>query len=375
MVIMALDHVRDYFHYGTFFGAPTDLETTTPFLFFTRIITHYCAPVFVLLTGTSSFLYGQKQDKNTLFKFLFSRGLWLIFLEISVINFVWFFDISYSFLLLQVIWAIGCSMIVLSFLIYLPRLVIFSIGALIVVGHNFLDGFVLNGTDWHSILWYVVHQEKTLALSDSNAIYFAYPVLPWAGLMALGYCLGSLFTKDIPAEIRIKKLFVWGSSMLVVFITLRITKLFGDNLNPWELQNDLTTTIMALFKTTKYPPSFHYVLMTIGPAFLILASIEKYSNKITQFFVTFGRVPLFYYVLHILVIHALALIVMLITGEDWTNLIIDFEAFQKESLGYEGYPLVVTYIIWIGVVAFLFPLCKWYMNYKKNSTKWWLSYL
>ena len=192
MVIMALDHVRDYFHYGSFFNDPTDLETTTPLLFFTRFITNFCAPVFVLLSGTSAFLYGTNKTKPQLFKFLFTRGLWLIFLEIVVNTFIWTFDVTYSLQLFQVIFAIGFSMICLSFLIYLPKKVILIAGFILIAGHNALDSIIMQGQSFQSIIWYFLHQQKIVSNGSDYVVSLAYPLIPWIGLMALGYLFGSL---------------------------------------------------------------------------------------------------------------------------------------------------------------------------------------
>ena len=188
MVIMALDHVRDYFHYGSFFVDPTNLETTTPILFFTRFISHYCAPVFIFLAGTSAYLYGTKKTKKQLSFFLFTRGLWLIVLEIIVNNLIWTFDLTYSFSILQVIWAIGLSMIVLSALIHLSYKTVLLIGILLVVGHNLLDGITMQGSSLTSIFWYILHQRMRLVLSPNLMIAFAYPIIPWIGVISEVYC-------------------------------------------------------------------------------------------------------------------------------------------------------------------------------------------
>lgn len=197
MVIMALDHVRDYFHYGSFYADPTDLETTTPILFFTRFITHFCAPIFVFLAGTSAYLYGSRKAKPVLFKFLFTRGLWLIFLEIVVNNLIWTFDLTYSLVIFQVIWAIGVSMICLSFLIFLDKKVILLIGVILIVAHNALDGILMEGQSLQSVLWYVLHQENILTYESSQLIFLRYPLIPWIGLMALGYLFGTFYQKII----------------------------------------------------------------------------------------------------------------------------------------------------------------------------------
>lgn len=375
MVIMALDHVRDYFHYGSFFNDPTNLETTTPILFFTRFITHYCAPVFVFLAGTSAFLYGSKKTKRELFKFLFTRGLWLIFLEFVVNNLIWTFDLSYSFPIVQVIWAIGVSMVMLSFLIYLPKKVILGIGLLLVFGHNSLDGIVMEGTNFQSIIWYFLHQQQMLVYGSDFIFLIQYPLIPWIGLMALGYCFGQLYSKDFDASIRKNWLLNMGFAAICLFLLLRSLNIYGD-LIPWTMQDTTAKTIMSFFNVTKYPPSLLYFCITLGPAMLFLYAFETTKNKLTDFFLIFGRVPLFYYFLHVLVIHALAIIGMLIFGGNWHDMILDAEGFMNENLMSYGYSLFVVYCVWISVVLLLYPFCKKYMMYKAtNKDKWWLSYL
>jgi len=375
MVIMALDHVRDYFHYGSFFNDPTNLETTTPILFFTRFITHYCAPIFVFLAGTSAFLYGSKKTKGELFKFLFTRGLWLVFLEFVVNNLIWTFNLSYSFPIVQVIWAIGVSMVMLSFLIYLPKKVILGIGLLLVFGHNALDGIIMEGMSFQSIIWYFLHQQQMLVYGSDFIFLIQYPLIPWIGLMALGYCFGQLYSKDFDASIRKNWLLNMGFAAIGLFLLLRSLNIYGD-LIPWTMQDTTAKTIMSFFNVTKYPPSLLYFCITLGPAMLFLYAFETTKNKLTDFFLIFGRVPLFYYFLHVLVIHALAIIGMLIFGGNWHDMILDAEGFMNENLMSYGYSLFVVYCVWISVVLLLYPFCKKYMMYKAtNKDKWWLSYL
>lgn len=375
MVIMALDHVRDYFHYGSFFNDPTNLETTTPILFFTRFITHYCAPIFVFLAGTSAFLYGSKKTKGELFKFLFTRGLWLVFLEFVVNNLIWTFNLSYSFPIVQVIWAIGVSMVMLSFLIYLPKKVILGIGLLLVFGHNALDGIIMEGMSFQSIIWYFLHQQQMLVYGSDFIFLIQYPLIPWIGLMALGYCFGQLYSKDFDASIRKNWLLNMGFAAIGLFLLLRSLNIYGD-LIPWTMEDTTAKTIMSFFNVTKYPPSLLYFCITLGPAMLFLYAFETTKNKLTDFFLIFGRVPLFYYFLHVLVIHALAIIGMLIFGGNWHDMILDAEGFMNENLMSYGYSLFVVYCVWISVVLLLYPFCKKYMMYKAtNKDKWWLSYL
>lgn len=374
MVIMALDHVRDYFNYGSFFIDPTNLDTTTPILFFTRFITHNCAPAFIFLAGTSAFLYGSKKSSAELSKFLFTRGLWLIFLEIVVNNFIWTFDVTYSINIFQVIWAIGISMIVLSGLIYLPKKVLLGIGIVLVAGHNLLDGIVMQGDSLKDILWYILHQ-RTRLIIDDHLISLAYPVIPWIGLIILGYYFGTLYNKGFDPKLRRKWLLGLGFGAIALFYIVRGINGYGDP-HPWSVQKDTIYTILSFFNVTKYPPSLDYLLITIGPALLFLAVIEPVKNKLTDFFLVFGRVPLFYYFLHIIVIHTLAIVGLVITGGNWRDMILTKEVFMNARLIDYGYSLFVVYLIWIAVVLLLYPISKKYMLYKAaNKDKWWLSYL
>ncbi len=375
MVIMALDHVRDYFHYGSFFVDPTNLETTTPILFFTRFISHYCAPVFIFLAGTSAYLYGTKKTKKQLSFFLFTRGLWLIVLEIIVNNLIWTFDLTYSFSILQVIWAIGLSMIVLSALIHLSYKTVLLIGILLVVGHNLLDGITMQGSSLTSIFWYILHQRMRLVLSPNLMIAFAYPIIPWIGVISLGYCFGKLYQTNFNALKRKQYLLRFGLGATILFFVIRSINIYGD-LIPWTAQKNITYTILSFFNVTKYPPSLAYILITLGPALLFLYAIEHIKNKLTDFFLVFGRVPLMYYFLHVLVIHLVAIIGILMFGGEWSYMILTVDVFTNARLLDYGYSLTVVYLVWIGIVLLLYPISKKYMIYKsKNKDKLWLSYL
>ena len=375
MIIMALDHVRDYFHYGSFFIDPTNLDTTTPMLFFTRFITHFCAPVFVFLAGTSAFLYGSKKTKRELFKFLFTRGIWLMLLEVVLNNLIWTFDLTYSLLIFQVIWAIGLSMVCLSFLIYLPKKALLLLGFILIAGHNLLDGIVVQGNGFKSVLWYVLHQEQMLTINPNVMVFLHYPVIPWIGVMVLGYCFGTFYKSGFSATVRKKWLLGLGLGAIALFFVLRGLNVYGD-LVPWQAQETTAKTILAFLNVTKYPPSLVFLLITIGPSLLFLYAIEAVKNKITDFMLVFGRVPFFYYFIHVLVIHVLAIIGILIFGGHWTDMILTAETFQNAALINYGYPLFVVYIVWIGIVLLLYPFCKKYMVYKANNRdKWWLSYL
>lgn len=379
MVIMALDHIRDYFHLGVFGGLndPSNLETTTPILFFTRFITHFCAPIFIFLAGTSGYLYSLKQSKHQLSKFFLTRGLWLIFVEIVIMNFLWWFDISYGFINLQVIWAIGVCMVMMSVFIYLPFSLNLALGLVLIFAHNSLDGITIEGSQWSTTLWYVLHQPHFFQLSDSHYLSISYPIIPWIGVMLLGFCFGRFYHPDYRFESRKKWLLGLGISTTLLFFLLRFVNVYGDP-EPWASQSTLTYTFLSFLKLHKYPPSLLYLLITLGPSFLFLYAIEGVKNSVTNFFQVFGKVPFFYYVMHILIIHLFAVFLLLIMGNDWTIMIISMEKFSPEFTGFReyGYSLWMVYVVWIIIIAILYPICKRYMVYKRNHREyWWLGYL
>ena len=376
ILLMALDHVRMYFGEGSWYSEPTHLATTTPLLFFTRWITHFCAPVFVFLAGTSAYLSGtNKSSTKEISGFLLTRGLWLIFVELVIVNFAWTFDTTYSFRLLQVIWAIGISMVVMSTLVYLPDKVIFSIGLVFVSGHNLLDGISVNGTSFQSLIWYTLHQKEFVIFDSGNIINFVYPVLPWIGLMALGYVFGMLYQKDFDANKRQKLLLQLGTGLATLFIILRGFNLYGEP-HAWAQQSSLTFSIISFFNTTKYPPSLQFLLMTIGPALIFLSVSENVQSKLSKPIIVIGKVPFFFYVIHLYFIHALASIFLVYQGQEWDAYILSAREITSGRLGSFGVSLDAVYVIWILVVVMLYPLCRWYQGYKSSHPeKRWLSYL
>ena len=375
MIIMAIDHARDYFHADAFIYSPTDLAHTNVPLFLTRLITHYCAPVFVLLAGVSAHLYGAKRNRNELSVFLFTRGLWLIFAECCIITFSQTFNPSYPIFNLQVIWAIGVCMVVLSAIVRMKFSLILLTGILLVSGHNLLDNVHVQGTGVASVVWSLLHDpgKFTFGHSTFNVIY---PVLPWIGIMALGYCLGSLYATNYPVARRRRTLYYSGSAALLLFVILRSGNFYGDALH-WEPQRNLTFTLLSFVNVTKYPPSLLYILMTLGPALIFLALVEKPLNKLTSGLVIFGRVPMFYYVLHIFMIHLFALIAATLSGYHWYDMILSHRVNSTPVLKGYGFSLMVVYTIWLVVILVLYPLCKWFDAYKRaNQAKyWWLSYI
>lgn len=376
MILMALDHVRMYFALGTWYSEPTNLATTTPLLFFTRWITHFCAPVFVFLAGTSAFLYRTTRSniKETAL-YLLTRGLWLIFVELVIVNFAWTFDITYSFHILQVIWAIGISMVALSTLIFLSNGWILVIGTLLVCGHNLLDPTIRNGSSARDILWYVLHQPHSVLINSTHLVNFVYPVLPWIGLMALGYVFGSLYQRDFPAKQRRRWLLRIGVATTLLFIILRSLNLYGEP-HLWQTQESFVFSLMSFLNTTKYPPSLHFLLMTIGPALIFLSVIEAFENRLSKPVIVFGKVPFFFYIIHLYVIHAFAMLLLIYEGRDWHQYILSAREIMSGTLRNFGLSLGVVYVIWILLIASLYPLCKWYQTYRENHpAKWWLSYL
>jgi uncharacterized membrane protein len=378
MVVMALDHVRDYFHIYAWTDNPLNLETTTPALYVTRYITHFCAPTFVFLSGVSIYLQSLRKTKPELSVFLIKRGLWLIFVELVIVSFAWSFNPAFERFPLGVIWAIGVSMFILGFLIRLPYKVILGLGLLIVFGHNLLDfpeaTASFNGSFWLDLL----HSSKWASyqfIGDSNLI-IAYPFLPWLGLMTVGYCTGKLFSPEFEPARRKKLLTQMGIGLLVLFIVLRSINIYGDPVK-WSQQKDGLYTFFSFINIHKYPPSLLYMCVTIGFLLLLLPHLEKLENRFTKIMVVFGRTAFFYYILHLYLIHALAMISFYIHGHTLEKIAEGESVFKwKFVVPGEGFGLLGVYLIWIFVILCLYPLCKWYDNYKTNNKeKWWLSYL
>ena len=370
--LMALDHVRDYFHVSAFTMNPLDVEQTSAWLYATRWITHFCAPVFVFLAGVSAFLYGSRTDsRGQLSRFLLTRGLFLIVMEFTLIAMAWNF--SSPDLALIVIWAIGASMVALAGLVWLPRVVVFLIGLVILVGHNLLDPITpaaLGDAGW---LWTVLHDPGPILSSSGEFIAFvAYPLLPWIGVMALGYGLGAIFLAE-PEE-RGRFLTFTGLGMIALFLILRGLDLYGDA-NHWETWPNVWQAVGDFLDTTKYPPSLLYVLMTLGPAFVLLPLLDRMEGPVARVFQTYGRVPFFVYVAHILLAHLLMVAVGMAMGHP-------FALFQNVlpnpqpliDVGW-GFGLGVVYLVWIAVLVVLYPLCVWFGRLKERRRSWWLSYL
>jgi len=370
MVVMALDHVRDYFSADAFLFDPLDLSKTYPALFFTRWVTHFCAPIFSLLAGTSAWFVCQRKGKAYVSRFLLTRGLWLLFAEIVIVNFGWSFSPQYNFLAFQTIGALGMSMVVLAGLVWLRYAVILGIGGLIVIGHNAFDGWQPD-----SSFWQMLHTGGLVEILPHFRVYFAYPLLPWIGIMALGYCLGTLYTGTLSAKTRQQYVAAIGAGCVLVWIVLDTFSIYGDP-TPRIPYPDATRTFLSFLDTDKYPPSLQYTLMTIGPMLVLLAWAEKWKSSAVTWLGTFGRVPFFYYILHIYFIHALAVVWAYATGYGWAMANLPTWVGSVEALRGFGVPLAGVYAVWIGVIIALYPLCRWFDGYKKTHRQhWWLSYL
>jgi uncharacterized membrane protein len=377
IILMALDHVRMYFGEGGFYADPTNLDTTTPLLFFTRWITHFCAPVFIFLAGTSAALYGAslagagQPNTRDVSHYVLTRGLWLIFLEFVIVNFGWTFDPTFSFHFLQVIWAIGASMVVLAGLVYLPKWAICAFGLILVFGHNLLDPIQMQGTSPQAILWYILHQEQLVEFGPNAAVYFHYPLIPLVGLMALGYVFGTLYRPGFDPAHRRKWLLGMGTVAVALFLVLRAFNLYGEP-SPWSPQPTLIYSIMSFLNTTKYPTSLQYLLMTMGPALVFLALTEAVKNRVSETVLVFGRVSLFFYIVHIYLIHSLALVGLAVAGRSLTDWVITAEAFLSQSPSDAGYPLYVVYLVWALVLVAMYAPSRWYRGYKKAHPERWL---
>lgn len=374
IVLMALDHVRDYFHAGAYQFDPLDPARTDAWLYATRWVTHFCAPTFVFLAGTSAWLQLEKgKSRADLARFLVTRGLWLVVLEFTIVSFGWAFAFPYM-LFLQVIWAIGWSMAILAALIWLPRVAVLAIGAGVIAGHGLLNPIQPEQLGALAQLWIFLHDPGPVIVAGQPVGLALYPVLPWAGIMAFGYGLAAWFAA--PANVRDRNFLILGASMIAAFAVLRVINQFGDN-QPWSAQSDALTTAMSFMNLTKYPPSLMYVCATLGPMLLLVPALERLRGPLAGWLRTYGAVPLFAYVLHIYIVHALAMAANAAMGHDtagFHNFILNVFT-DPQSLAGTGFDLWGAYLAWAVVLAILFPLCAWFARVKRTRKDWWLSYL
>ena len=362
IALMALDHVRDYF--SNFAFDSTDLEHTSTALFLTRWITHYCAPTFIFLAGVSARLVSVRTGTRGLQRFLLTRGVWLVLLEFTVVMFCWTFNFRYPMgLVMQVIWAIGASMCVLAALVVLPALAVGVIAAIMIAGHNLLDPITPEAFGSWAPLWHVLHVPGK---APWGAVL--YPLVPWVGVMALGYALGAAYQWE--SARRQRAWFAIGAACCLGFLAIRALNGYGDP-HPWSVQARDGFTWLSFLKVTKYPPSLAYVLMTLGPALLLLAAFERVGSPLLRPVEVFGRVPLFAYVVHLALAHALAGTIGFIQGFGAAILTNIFLFYPEEW----GFGLGGVYCAWLAVLIALYPLCAWFASVKARRRDWWLAYL
>ncbi|MEO6488872.1 MAG: heparan-alpha-glucosaminide N-acetyltransferase domain-containing protein [Ferruginibacter sp.] len=373
MIIMALDHTRDFFHATAFTGNPLDPTTTTVWLYFTRWITHFCAPTFVFLAGTSAFLQGLRKNKKELSRFLITRGVWLILVEVIIINLAYFFDPTYATIGLQTIWAIGISMVILGLFIWLPFYVILLAGLAIVFGHNMLDIYE-KAHPVYSVWYAILHRPGLFPYTENFKLFVVYPFLSWSGLMMVGYCFGKLLTNA--QGMKRKNLLIWvGLAVTVFFFALRAANIYGDP-GRWTNDGNPLHFIYSFLNTQKYPPSLLYMSMTIGPSILFLAFFDKAKGKLVEIISVYGRVPFFYYILHFYLIHVISSITFFLRGHGMKDDIPQNPLDPYFVIPGEGFSLPIVYLFWLFIVISLYPVCKWYDKYKMDHKEnKFLSYL
>jgi uncharacterized membrane protein len=388
MIIMALDHVRDFVHRGAMSQSPTDLATTTPLLFLTRWITHFCAPVFMFTAGIGAYFYLVRRNpdqagwqpsrsRGQLSTFLLTRGLWLMLLEVTVMRLAYNFDVgqSYPFFLL-VLWGLGLSMIVLAALVWLPIPVLSVLSVATIVLHHLADGIRAQQFGAAAPLWNLIHQVGAFQFAG-HVFITPYPLVPWVAVMALGFCFGPAL-QLAPAQ-RQRLLIRVGISTIIAFILVRALNVYGDPLR-WAWQATAPFTVLSFLNTTKYPPSLSFLLMTMGPALILLAAFDgrRFSN--VNPLVVFGRVPLFYFVLHFIAAHLASVALALVTygTAAWTFMGQPVPSMGGPAQSFPlnfGWDLWVAYAVWFTIVVALYPLCRWFAGVKERRGEWWLSYL
>ena len=372
MVLMVLDHVRDYFGAP---GNPTDPARATVALFFTRWITHLCAPTFFLLAGTGAYLARRRRSTGELSRFLFTRGVWLIVLELTLLRcFGYQFNVDYRVTMLIILWALGWSMIALAALVHLPVPAIAAIGVTMIAAHNLFDSVRAASFGAFAPVWTMLHAQGVVSATSDHVVFAAYPLIPWIGVTAAGYGLGQVFTW--PSDRRRAFLLRLGAALTVAFIALRAANIYGDPVR-WTTQASAVRTALSFLNATKYPPSLVFLLMTLGPALIVLSRADRGTPRELRPALLFGRVPLFYFLLHLPLIHLLAVGVcfMRYGTAHWMFESPTLDRFPVTRPPGWGYSLPIVYAIWIGVVVALYPLCVLFAGVKARRQDAWLAYL
>jgi uncharacterized membrane protein len=375
MVLMAIDHTRDYVHSAAMAFPPEDLTRTTAAIFFTRWITHFCAPVFMFCAGLGAWFRRERGGTAAeLSRFLWTRGLWLVVLEFTVVKFGFFFNLDYSVVILLVLWALGMSMIALAALVRLPYAVLLALSLGMIALHDLTDGIDAARFGPFAWLWQVLHQQALIA-TPGPALVVAYPLVPWIGVMAAGFCFGRVY--ELPQARRRRLLIRLGLALTAAFVVLRAVNAYGDP-RPWTAQESLLFTVISFLNCTKYPPSLAFLLMTLGPAILFLGLFDGARPGARHPLVVFGRVPLFYFVLHIPLIHALAIAMTSVRYGAAPFLFLPPPTLgtprQLFPADY-GWDLSVVYAVTAVVVLLLYPVCLWFARLRARRRDWWLGYL
>jgi uncharacterized membrane protein len=363
ILFMLLDHVRETFLLHRQVSDPMSLDSTEPALFISRTLAHLCAPVFVLLTGLSAFLYGQKyQGRRDLSAFLFKRGLFLVVLELTLVNFAWTFQMPPSVIYLQVIWAIGISMLALAALVWLPRPLLIVLALVIIGGHNLLDGLHFDPGSALHIPWTILHERGWIDVSDTLRLRTTYPVLPWIGVIALGYGLGPWFANATLPAVRQRFLLLGGLGALLGFVLLRALNGYGEK--PWQAYDSGVQTLMSFFNVTKYPPSLLFLALTLGTGLLLLLAFERAGHRRwIGVLAVFGSVPMFFYLLHLYVLKVLYVACVALFGLNHGNY------FGFDSMG-------AVWLMALVLPLALYPPVRWFAALKaRRRDLAWLKYL
>jgi uncharacterized membrane protein len=370
MIIMTLDHTRDFLHYPGL--PPLDMQTTTVILFFTRWITHFCAPGFVFLSGVSAYLAGQRRTKKELSILLLKRGVWLIFSDILIISLLFTFDLQYHMIILEVLWATGFGMIILGLLLRAPMPVIATIAVIIIFGHNTLDYLQLpaNGIMGGLTKMFLSARGVLIPLRVGRAIVVLYAVIPWSGALLLGYAFGALYKNGYDADKRRRILRLSGISAVILFIVLRLINHYGDP-SPWSTQRNTMHTILSFLNVTKQSPSLLFYLITLGPLMLLLSFTEKMVSPLAGFCRVYGNVPYFYFIIHLSLLRLLNVGLAFMSGLPMKS---DGSPIVWQVQGF-GRPLWEVYLFWIAVVLILYYPCRRYGYYKRTHRQWWLSFI
>ena len=386
MILMSLDHVRDFFTHLQF--SPEDITRTWPALFFTRWVTHFCAPLFFLLAGLGAFLSATRgRSPREIRHVLWTRGLWLVLLELTVLGFAWTFIPGWSFG--GVVWALGWSMVLLSMIVRIPVRWVAVLALATIFGHNLLDPIRPEHLGAWGPLWGLLHVPNFIPIAPQWGMWFAvYVLVPWFAVMAAGYALGSLY--QIEAGRRRRILTMMGVGAIALFAILRSTNVYGNPAPPlafvspgdFRPQPTLAKTVILFLDVEKYPPSLQFLLMTLGPGLLALAAFEAINlrarsvlSKIAAIIAVFGRVPFFYYVLHIFLAHLLTVPAALLLGQPWNGRLIGGPILAGPPPPGYGLNLTGIYVMWIVVNVLLFFPCRWFAEYKRTHNQRWLTYV